>query len=164
MLITIIFVVILIFGFVVFTGAPYVPSQKKYARLAFTDLYKLGTKDVLVDLGSGDGTILRLASKFGARSVGYEINPVLVVISRFFGRSDKLQRTELADMWSADLPADTTVIYVFSVTRDAKRLTEKIQDHVDKYGTEIKCITYGAKLKGKKPIKTLNAHSLYVFS
>src|SRR5690606_15669271 len=87
------------FGFVAFRGAPYVPSHRKYARLALTKLYRLQPDDVLVDLGSGDGRILRLVSERGARAIGYELNPVLVVISRLLARGDKNQSIKLADMW-----------------------------------------------------------------
>jgi hypothetical protein len=156
--------VVLVFGFVVFRGAPYVPSQTKYARLALTKLYRLKGDDVLVDLGSGDGVILRLARELGAsRAVGYELNPILVFISWVLARGDKKQTTVLGDMWLTDFPADATIIYVFSVTRDAKKLTKKLQAHVNQHGTDLHCITYGAGLGDKQPTKTLHAHSLYFF-
>jgi hypothetical protein len=56
------------FGLVVFIGAPYVPSQRKYVRRAFEHL-GLGAKDVLVDIGSGDGVVLRIAASYGAKAV-----------------------------------------------------------------------------------------------
>ncbi|HEU4716091.1 MAG TPA: hypothetical protein VFS14_04660, partial [Candidatus Saccharimonadales bacterium] len=63
--------VVLLFGFVVFRGAPYVPSHKKDVAIAFEELYEVGKNDVVVDVGSGDGIILRMAAKRGARAVGY---------------------------------------------------------------------------------------------
>ena len=71
------------------TGAPYVPSFQKELRLAFKDLYKLGKDDFIVDLGSGDGVVLKTAAEFGASGLGIEINPVLVYISRFRLRKHK---------------------------------------------------------------------------
>ena len=158
-------VIFLMFGFVVLRGAPYVPTHRKYAKLALTKLYKLKPSDVLLDLGSGDGVILRLATKLGARAIGYELNPILVAVSRLLGRGDKRQTTVLADMWLKDFPAETTVVYVFSVTRDAKKLTEKLQDHVNMHGRELWCITYGPDLpKDKQCVKELHAHKLYYFA
>ncbi len=153
----------LVFGGVVFRGAPYVPSHRRYARLALTKLYHLKPDDVLVDLGSGDGTVLRLAAKKGARAIGYELNPILVLISKFLARGDKRQSTVLADLWLIDFPAETTVVYIFSVTRDAAKLTAKLQKHATKHGRPLWCITYGTGLKGKQPSKTLHAHNLYLF-
>ena len=71
---------VFLFGVVAFIGAPYVPSHKKYVRRAF-EHFGFGEGDVLVDAGSGDGIVLRIASKQGMRAIGYEINPVLVLIS-----------------------------------------------------------------------------------
>jgi len=156
-------ILILVFGFVVFRGAPYVPSHRRFARQALTKLYHLKPDDVLVDLGSGDGVILRLATKKGARAIGYELNPVLVLISQLLAHGDKHQQTILADMWLTDFPADTTIVYVFAVTRDAKKLTRKLQAHADEHGRDLWCITYGAGLGDKEPVKTLQAHSLYLF-
>jgi hypothetical protein len=156
-------VIVLAWGFVVFRGAPYIPSHRKYARLALTKLYRLKSDDVLVDLGSGDGVILRMATAKGARAIGYELNPVLVLISQLLSRGDKRQTTMLADMYLTDFPADTTVVYAFSVTRDAKKLTRKLQQHVDENGRNLWCITYGAGLFEKEPVKTLHAHMLYLF-
>jgi hypothetical protein len=155
--------IFILFGFVVFRGAPYVPSHRRFARQALSKLYHLKPDDVLVDLGSGDGVILRLAAQKGARAIGYELNPALVLISQLLARGDKRQSTILADMWLTDFPADTTVVYVFAVTRDAKKLTKKLQAHVDKHGEDLWCITYGAGLGSKEPVKTLQAHSLYLF-
>ena len=156
--------IILLFGFVVFRGAPYVPSHRRFARIAFRKLYKLKHDDVLVDLGSGDGIILRLAAERGARAIGYELNPALVLISKILARGDKKQSTVLADMWLSDFPAETTIVYAFAVSRDSKKLAKKLQGHTDEHGKELWCITYGAGLDGKEPVRTLNAHSLYLFT
>lgn len=155
--------VVLLFGFVVFRGAPYVPSHRRDVRLSFDELYPLGKEDVLVDVGSGDGIILRLAAGYGARSVGYELNPVLVVISRFLSRRDKKISVRLADFWLVPLPDDTTVVYGFIVTRDTKKMTEKLQREADRMGRPLYFISYGSELKGKQKLKELGAHHLYRF-
>lgn len=158
-----IFTIVFVFGFVVFRGAPYLPSHRRYAKLALTDLYPLKNDDVLVDLGSGDGIILRLAAGRGARAIGYELNPLLVLVSRLLARGDKRQTIKLSDMWLVDFPKETTVVYVFSVSRDSARLADKLRKHVDTHGRKLWCITYGAGLTGVESVKKLNAHNLYVF-
>lgn len=156
--------IVLIFGIVVFRGAPYVPSQRRFVRQAFTKkLYELGEKDVLLDLGSGDGIILRLAAHRGARAIGYEVNPILIAISRFLGRKQPLVETRLADIWMSPFPDDVTVVYAFVVTRDIPKLAKKMQKEVDRIGRPLHLITFGANITDKKPLKILKAHTLYRF-
>jgi len=158
-----VFGVILLFGFVVARGAPYVPSHRRFVRLAFDELYPLSDKDMLVDLGSGDGIVLRQAARKGARAIGYELNPALVVISRILSRGNADIQTRLADYWLVELPDDMTVVYVFAVSRDIVKLEKKMQLAANERARSFWLITYGTQLKGRQPVKTLHAHSLYLF-
>ncbi len=154
----------LLFGLVVFRGSPYVPSQKKYIRQAFTDLYKITSKDVLVDIGSGDGVVLREAAKLGARAIGYEINPLLVLISRFLSFKNKKIEVRLADFWSAKIPDDTTIIYVFSVTRDIKNITKRLQKEVNRIGHPIHLLSFAGDFTDLKLIKKNQSYRLYLIN
>ena len=152
---------ILVFGFVVAFGAPYVPSLRKEVYSAFNELYPIGRGDTVVDLGSGDGSILLAASKKGARCVGVELNPVLAAISRF--RLRKRADVKLGNMWLMLLPAETTLVYAFVVSRDTKRLKILMQNESNRLNKEIFLMTFGAALPGKQPTKIRKAHSLYSF-
>lgn len=158
-----VFVLAVFFGAVTFRGAPYVPSQKYYINQALTDLYKLSDKDLLVDIGSGDGVVLRVASKLGARAVGYEINPILVFISRFLSRKDKKVSVRLADFWFSRLPDGTTVVYVFSVKRDMKKLIKWVQNETNRLGHPVFVISLGFELGDEKPVRDAGAYHLYQF-
>lgn len=160
---TILALIILLFGFVVFRGAPYVPSLHRYAEAALDDLYPVGKKDVLVDVGSGDGVILRMAAKRGARAVGYELNPILVLVSRILAKKHPHIQTNLADFWLVDLPDETTIVYAFSVTRDMKKMATKLQQTADRVEHPVWLMTYGASMPFKTPEKKLQAHTLYLF-
>lgn len=165
MLLTLVFVgIVLIFGFVVFRGAPYVPSLKKYAAESLDDLYKVTSKDVVVDVGSGDGVILRLAAERGARAIGYELNPVLVAVSKFASRTNPRIETHLADFWLVDLPRETTLVYAFSVGRDMEKLASKMQKTANRSGHDVYLITYGHLIPSLKPQKQTRSHNLYCFS
>lgn len=158
------FAIILVFGLVVFRGSPYVPSRKKYIRQAFTKLYEIDPKDVLVDIGSGDGIVLREAAKLGARAIGYEINPILVVLSRLLSLKHNKIRVCLADFWSVKIPEDTTVIYVFSVTRDIKNITKLLQSEVNRIGRPIYLISYAGEFDNFKLVKKDSAYRLYLIN
>ena len=157
------FTIILVFGLVVARGAPYVPSHRRFVRLAFTKLYKLSDKDVVIDLGSGDGLVLRIAAEKASRAIGYELNPILVGISKILSWNNRKIETKIADFWLVNLPIETTVIYAFVVTRDIGKLERKLQQTVDLWGHSVSVVTYGAQLKNKQPVEILHAHSLYVF-
>lgn len=151
--------VVVLFGFVVAFGAPYVPSLRGEVRSAFRDLYPLGSDDLVVDLGAGDGVVLQEAVRRGARGVGYEINPLLVLTANLRLRGQATVR--MRNMWAVDLPQDTSLVYVFSVTRDSKRLGRYLQHQADKRGSVVTVMTFGTGLKDYQPTRTLKAHSLY---
>lgn len=155
--------VILVFGLVVVRGAPYVPSHRRYVKQSFEELYPLSSKDVLVDVGSGDGLVLRIASDYGAKAVGYELNPILVGVTRLFSWGDKKVIVKTADYWLIDLPQETTIVYLFAVSRDIDKFQKKMQQWTNDNGRQIWLMTYGAKLNDKEPVRLLNAHTLYLF-
>ena len=158
----IIFIVIFVcFGLIVFRGAPYVPTHRREIIRAFDELYPLSATDVLVDIGSGDGVVLREAAKRGARAIGYELNPVLVVLSRFLSRRYRGVEVRLADMWLTPLPDDTTIVYAFAVSRDFKRLTRLLERHVARTGRPVAFVGYASAPTNYEPIATRGAHALY---
>jgi SAM-dependent methyltransferase len=60
----------------------WVPTPDKVVK-RMLDMAKLGPKDFLVDLGSGDGrTVITAARDYGAKAMGVEFNPKMVELSR----------------------------------------------------------------------------------
>ena len=155
-------IIILIFGVVVFRGSPYVPSHRSNVKIAFSELYHMRPSDLLVDIGSGDGVVLREAAQTGASAVGYEINPILVFVSRILCKKYKKIQIKFADFWLVKLPEETTVVYVFSVTRDLNRILDRIQKHANRTNKPIYIIGYGSEFKSIKSIKNVGAHFLYL--
>ncbi len=150
-------------GFVVFFGAPYVPSRRRDIRLAFHELYPLTKQDVLVDLGSGDGVVLREAARLGARAIGFELNPILLFISRILSSGRERIETRIGNMWRVHLPRETTVVYAFVVSRDIDKLAGLLQQEANRLNKPLKLICYGIHLSGKIPARQVGAHFLYDF-
>lgn len=72
-------------------GGPYAPVA--YNRIeTMIKLLKLKKGQKMVDLGSGDGRIVIEFAKRGIEAHGYEINPVLVWISRYKIRKAGLRK------------------------------------------------------------------------
>ncbi len=154
-------VVFLSVAFTVFFGAPYVPSRRREIRQAFTNLYPLSHTDTVVDLGSGDGVVLRIAREFGAKAVGYELSPPLAWLSRALAGGDTGQAIINQSYWGADFPQHTTVVYAFSDRRDIQKIHALTQKQADRLGKPLALMTYGFEHTYKKPVKTQGAYFLY---
>jgi len=154
----------LVIGFGAFFGAPYVPSRRRDLTRMFDTLYPLTAKDVVIDVGSGDGIVLREASRRGAKAVGYEISPLFVALSKWLSRGDKNVTVTMANFWLASFPSDTTVIYAFSVNRDGKKLIKKMQSEATRLHKPLTLICYGSPLPGVMAAQEFEAYHLYKFS
>lgn len=155
-------VVGLCFGLVAFRGAPYVPTRRKQIQQTFDELYAISKQDIVVDLGSGDGALLRETSRRGSKkSIGYELNPILVITSKLLGRYYQNIETKWADFWRQELPSETTLVYVFTDGRDARKVKRYLDNHVAKNKKKLFVISYAFFLPGIKPKKSVGPMHLY---
>ena len=146
-------VLVLIFGFTAFTGAPYVPSLKSEIEKAFTRLYQLSDKDLLIDLGAGDGIVQKIASKYGAKSIGIELNPIIALIAKFRLRKNHNAKNYHQNFYQYTFPKETTVIYVFGDSRDLNKIFQKIKQESKRLKKPLKVISYGFETKDYKLLK-----------
>ncbi len=163
-LLWIVFAIALVFAAVVAVGAPYVPSKPKDLSDAFDALYPISKKDLVLDIGSGDGIVLREVARRGGRAVGIEINPILVLISKWLSRGDLLVHIQLANLWRFNFPTSTTLVYVFGESRDIARMSRKIQSEVNRLGHDVQVMSYGFEIPGAKQLARTKTHFLYKFS
>ncbi len=138
-------------------GAPYLPILK--ADIAgFWGLAELRPGDTLIDLGSGDGRLLRAAAQRGIRGIGYEINPLLYIISLLVcWRYRHLITIHLGDFWTLRLP-QVDVIYVFLIGRYMAKLEAKLTDELT---TPTVVISHAFELPGREPTRTVGASFRY---
>jgi hypothetical protein len=148
------------FGFVVFFGAPYLPTLKSQKEEAL-NLLDLRPGQVLVELGSGDGRMLRAAAERGIVSIGYELNPVLVVYSKIVNfKYRSLITIKLKNFWTDELP-ECNGIYVFLLDKFMDKLDKKITQ--EKHSS-IKLVSFAFELPNKKHIKESSGLYLYKFT
>ena len=102
--------------------APYFPTPTAVVK-AMLELGGLQVGELLYDLGSGDGRIVIMAAQqFGARAVGFEIDPKLVYQSR--QRIEKRKLGALASIEQQDLMAadfskpDLITVYLLPSSND----------------------------------------------
>lgn len=153
--------IVVLVGFVAFTGAPYVPSHRRDIQRLFRELLPLKEQDVVVDIGSGDGVVLRQVSKLGARAVGYEIHPVLVLVSWLLSRGDRRVKVRLANFWRTPLPDDVTIVYTFGDDRDITKMYNRVQAEASRLSHDIIFISYAFSVPGMQRYKSDKSYNLY---
>ena len=105
--------------------APYVPTPEDVVDRMLA-LAQVTAKDVVIDLGCGDGRIpIRAAQKFGARGIGVDIDPVRIAESRANARAagvEHLTEFRLEDALATDVSkASVVTLYLFSSANQALR-------------------------------------------
>ena len=107
------------------------------------DMTKLTPKDILYDLGSGDGRTVITAAKRGARAYGIEYNPDMVELSKRNaakeGVSDKAT-FEKADIFESDF-SKATVITLFLLPSLNEKLRPTLLNM--KPGTRVAANSFG---------------------
>jgi tRNA G37 N-methylase Trm5 len=98
--------------------APFVPTPQDVVERMLT-LAQVGPKDVVYDLGSGDGRlVVTAAKKYGARGVGIDIDPARIAEGRTNAKQagvEQLVEFRQQDALEADLSQATVVtLYLLS--------------------------------------------------
>ena len=144
----IILVITAVFAFAGLKGAPYVPILK-HDSVALLQLAKLKPGQTLVDLGSGDGRLLRTAAAQGINGIGYEINPFMVWVSRLVcWRYRRLVTIHLGDLWRTALPP-AEVVYVFLMPQHMTKLHQYLSARINR---PTRVISYAFEIPGAKLI------------
>lgn len=139
-------VVIILFGFVVLFGAPYLPTLKNRTNDAFA-LLDLQPGQTMVELGSGDGRMLIESANRGIYAIGYELNPLLVVYTWLRTlRYRKFVKVYWRNYWHTTLPS-TDAVYVFLLDSYMEKLDKKIIQEISR---PIKLVSFAFKLPGRK--------------
>jgi hypothetical protein len=148
-----------IFVFVIFYGAPYLPSRRSQVIEAL-DMLDMQTGQTLIELGSGDGRVLLEAAKRGICCIGYELNPILMWYSRLATyRYRHLVTVRCKNFWIAPLP-ECDAVYTFLMKPYMKRFETKLQNEISK---PIKALSVSFSIDGKKASQTNNGLFLYTF-
>lgn len=125
-------------------GAPYVPVHKVNQKAVF-DLLELKKGETFVDLGSGDGRMLRQAASLGVKAIGYEINPVLWFLSTVLCLPKRKNITiKLRNFFYEDL-SKADAIVVFLDSRFIAKLERKLEKESKKQ--RVACIAYNLPTK-----------------
>lgn len=154
----VVWILILLFGFVVFFGAPYLPTLSRQVKTAM-ELAELKPEQRLLELGCGDGKVLVAAAKQGIHVTGYELNPVLVIVSWVRTiRYRRLVTVKWANFWQVRLP-ETDVIFVFLLPKYMARLDKKI---IQESSKPVKLVSFAFTIPGK--VVTTEKDGVYLYA
>jgi precorrin-6B methylase 2 len=109
-------------------GPIFVPTQiGTVAQMVTAAKLRAGSK--MADLGSGDGRVVIAFAKAGVSATGFEINPLLVWISRMkikkAGVSDRAH-INTTNFWSQNL-GEYDCVTIFGIDFVMDRLSEKLK-------------------------------------
>jgi SAM-dependent methyltransferase len=116
----------------------FVPTPNEVVDKMF-ELAGVGARDVVYDLGCGDGRIvISAAQRFGARGVGIDIDPQRIAEAtaniKNAGVGDKVHLIE-GDLFEADI-SEATVVTLYLLTRLNVKLRPKLLKEL-KPGTRV---------------------------
>jgi SAM-dependent methyltransferase len=156
-------IILVMFLVTALTGAPYVPTHRKQAALAFRALRPVTSADMVLDIGSGDGVVLQEAIHAGAgMGVGYEINPLLVAVSHFRLRAYRSNiKLYAANFWRTPFPDEVTIVYTFGETRDIAKMYGRVQEEASRLGRSIDFISYAFTVPHQTPVANVGGQYLY---
>jgi len=159
LLIFIAFVLVVSFGSVVLFGPPFVPTMHRQVGVAL-DLLDLRPGQTLLELGSGDGRVMLAAAQRGYKVVGIELNPILVLFSRWRTRKYSQQVRVIWGNYFRVVWPPADGIFTFMLGRQMARLDK----HIDQWHTKpIHLASFAFKVPGKKPIKSQDGVFLYLY-
>lgn len=134
----------------------FVPTRESVAD-QMLQLAGVTSKDVVYDLGSGDGRVVILAAqKYGARGVGIELDAKLVKISREVAREGEVDNRVTfmqGDLFEADI-SPATVVTIYLSPRVNARLEPKLRKEL-RPGTRV--VSHQFPIGEWQPDKTIVA-------
>ena len=134
-------------------GAPYAPTFSPAIKKAL-DFIKIDSKDVLVDLGAGDGKVLIAAHKRGAKAIGFELSPIMafVIWVRVLGK--KRIKVRMSNFYKKEIPTETTIIFAFLMPENMKKVKEYLTKQ--ELPNVRSVLVYAFPFKNLDPIKTIH--------
>lgn len=151
--------VVLSFAFVVFFGAPFLPTLRPQIKAAL-DLLDLRPGQTMLELGCGDGRVLIAAAERGANVVGYELNPLLAAIAWLRTRRyGKQVRVVCGDYWRLQWPS-ADAIFGFILPRYMGKLHKKVMQYPSR---PLLIASFAFPITEKKPTKIEQGVYLYEY-
>ena len=128
-----------------FTAAPFVPSIMPAVRTMLEEA-RIKPGEVVYDLGSGDGRLVRGAARMGARATGVERSRTLVMWSKLIGWYTRTPRHKFicGNFYKTDL-RDADVVFTYLLPEVMERLRPKFENELR---PGVRVVSYAFKVPG----------------
>ena len=104
-------------------GAPYAPTFSAAIKQTF-DYIELNDKDLVVDIGAGDGRVLLAANQRHAKALGYELSPIMAAIIWLRALGKPHVKVRMSNFYKQKLPSQTTIIFAFLMPENMARVKD----------------------------------------
>jgi SAM-dependent methyltransferase len=122
--------------------------------------------ELLVDIGCGDGRVLRMARKlYGVRCLGFEINPIAFVKAKLLTAGRRGIEVRYCNFWKADL-REANVVSCYLFPDVMRRLGVKLGKELN---TGTRVISFNFPIPGWKhqailrAVSKLNNDPIYIY-
>lgn len=146
-------------------GAMFHPSARVRVR-TFLDHVPMKAGDLLVDIGCGDGRVLREAKlRYGVRALGFEVNPLAYALARLRTIGIEGIEVRLTNFWNVNI-GDADVVFCYLFPDVMGRLAQKLLREL-RPGTRV--ISCNFPLPGWRhrellyPKSSLHADPIYIY-
>jgi len=146
--------------FTIIQGPPFVPTTDE-RLINSVKLADIQPNTKAVDLGCGDGKVLIYLAKLGCQARGFEINPLLVWLTRINIKKAGLEKKAFVhhgNFWKVDL-SNFDLVYVYGINYVMKKLAVKLKKEL-KPGAQV--ISIVCPLPGWQAQKTYGKIYYYV--
>jgi SAM-dependent methyltransferase len=119
-------------------GAMFHPSAKIRVK-TFLDATAMRPDELLIDVGCGDGRVLKEARKrYGVKALGYEVNPMAYVLARLRNIFTRNVEIRFKNFWKENISsADVVFCYLFPDVM--QRLAHKLEQELHPGARVVSC-------------------------
>ena len=146
-------------------GAMFHPSARVTVK-TFLDHVPMKAGELLIDIGCGDGRVLRAAKRrYGVRALGFEVNPLAYAMARLRTIGMEGIEVRLRNFWNVDI-GDADVVFCYLFPDVMGRLAQKLVREL-RPGTRV--ISCNFPLPGWRhsellyPESSLHADPIYLY-
>ena len=119
-------------------GSPYVPTRQKEINIILKTA-NLKSKQIFIELGCGDGRVCRrAASLYGVKTIGVDVNPLLIWYARFLAKIKSVTNTDFRtqNIFDTNL-SKADIVYLFLMPKLIGLIVPKLEKELKKQATVI---------------------------